>query len=165
VAVLPVLEQGLRVGMTESADFGVRLSLPTFALVGDVNLRLLDGSDVDLLIDPAISVWAPALLGLGSSATSGTTSFGVLHGYLPLTLVVHLGAHNLLLSARSIFWLVQVNHSTAATLFLGGTAAMDFNLSGTHVVPELGVTCVPEADTSLCAFEVAVGFGYGTGGG
>ncbi|HEY1957512.1 MAG TPA: hypothetical protein VGH28_17960 [Polyangiaceae bacterium] len=178
----PMLEGGVRYGVTDNVELGAKLGFDGFTLQGKFGLVRSPSMDhgVNLSVAPQVG-----FIGFGASASGGgsssSTFVGVLTAQLPILFGIDFGGHELVFGPRVVDQVLfgDVGTSsggggsgTANLLYVGGSIGFAIRVSPyVRIMPEVAVG-VPVyesiADVGSSAlgglvFQGGIGFLFGSG--
>jgi hypothetical protein len=176
----PLLEGGVRVGVTDNIELGGRLGFNGITAEGKFGLVRPPTTDsgFNLSLNPGVG-----FIGYGASASSGTTSgggfFGVLTFHLPVLMGIDFGGHELVIGPRAIDQVIFGNFATSSggtssvanIFYAGGSIGIAIKVSGGfRIMPEVAigvpvvasVTDVGSSAFGGLLFQGGVGFLFGS---
>ena len=142
----PVLEGGVRYGVTDQFELGAMLGFSGVAVDGKIALlrSLSMEKGFNLSLDPGVG-----FIGYGASVSGGSSSFvGVLNLYLPILFGIDFGGHELIIGPRLLDQVLFGNvtsgsSSTGGTedvLYVGGSVGFAIRASSVvRILPEVSV--------------------------
>lgn len=142
----PVLEGGVRYGVTDQFELGAMLGFSGVAVDGKIALlrSLSMEKGLNLSLDPGVG-----FIGYGASVSGGSSSFvGVLNLYLPILFGIDFGGHELVLGPRLLDQVLFGNVTSGSSsssgtedvLYVGGSIGFAIRASSVvRILPEISV--------------------------